>query len=193
MRYFIVLFFLSFLTINKVNAFLPSESNSESNYEVSSESENKQKNSVKNPQTKNQEQSKKEVRKNKKEFKKAFRKAIFEKWKNHAFHKKDSSKKVITDAQKPSIISIIALISGLVFFGILLAAIALGSIGEIMSLAVVAALVGLITGIIGLFTNNKEKHNTRKTNLYSIVGIASGVVMIAIFALVIFALTVAWG
>lgn len=191
MRYFLVLIFLSFLTINKVNAFFPSES--ESNSEISSKSEKPKNNSVKNHQTTNQEESKKEVRKNKKEFKKAFRKAMFEQWKKNAFHKKDSSKKVITDTQKPSVISIIALISGLVFFGILIAAIVVGSIGEIMSLAVVAAIVGLITGIIGLITNNKEKHNTRKTNLYSIIGIASGIIMIALFALVIYALSVAWG
>lgn len=188
MRYFIVLIFLSFLTIHKATAFFPSESNYKSNSEISSESEKPKNNSVKNHQPTNQEQSKKEIRKNKKEFKKAFRKAMFEQWKKNAFHKKDSSKKIITDTLKPSVVSIIALTSGLVVFGVLLVGSILGSLGSIIGVAVVGGIVGLITGIIGLVTNNKEKYNTQRTNFYSIIGIVSAIIMLALFALIIIAL-----
>jgi len=199
MRYSIIFVLLSLLFAGKVYAFLPSESSFENFLPSSVFLPTTKTENIENNSEDSDKQSKKQINKNKKEFRKAFRKAMFEKWKKNIYTKKDTSsqKQIHEDIERPSVISIISFITGLSFFalGLLLIAGILSAplINALLGILAVLGIIGLLTGIIGLFTMNKEKHNTQKTTIYSLVGIASGIVLFLFFVLIILALNAAFG
>lgn len=166
MRYIVFLFSVFiFLSTSFVYGFVPSTSNSITSIKTEKE-EIKKKDSNINSEKQNQKQ-----------FKKAIRKAIFQKYNTRLFKKKEIDKNSLDDSKKASTVSKISLVSSIasiVFAGTIYIGIAL-------------LIIGVITGIIGLITRDKDKHNFKKTTLFSSVSIVLGIIVV--LALLYFALT----
>lgn len=200
MRYTLLFLFLClFVCTHHVYGFLPSESTFSESSTFLSKKIKRERLTIENKtsENKSEEELKKIAKQNKKEFKKAIRKAIFSKQKTKFSKQKNATKNPTDDPRKPSIISIVSLISGSGFFAIffLLIAGVLSSvlIDALLGIAAILGIIGFLSGIIGLATNNTEKHHAKKTVIFSVVGIASGIILALTVALLILALRVAFG
>ena len=180
-----------FMTVSSAYGFLPSKSGSSTLIDV--EEEAVKKNSDENSAKTLTKQQKKVGRQSKRQFKKAVRRAIFKAYTSKLFKKKTTNKNS-PKGNKASLISVIALIAGIAFLVSSLALIVASSVFSVVLSEVVGYLIlgsaftGFLTGIIGIVTNDKEKYDTTKTIVFSLVGISSALILIAFLALLIIGL-----